>query len=110
MKAAIPEVLSREIEKVPDFRPSYAPMIAKTHLWQDNLDSALTELETMPGVYKRHAWYIARDPAFERLHDNPRFEAVVSALQADFDGDRDKILKLGDELPPCVSNMRPSLK
>ena len=110
LRATVTKVLARRIAEVPRGRPAYATMSAQAHLWRGDVDSALTELELMPGVYKRHAWYIARDPAFEHLHDNPRFEAVVSALQADSDGDRDKILKLGDELPPCVVNMRPSLK
>jgi TolB-like protein/Tfp pilus assembly protein PilF len=110
LKAAAPEALSRRIATAPGFRPSFATALAEIHLWQDDVDSALTELETMPGVYKRHAWYIGRDPAFERLHGNPRFEAIVDAIQADFDSDREQILKLGDDLPPCVTNMRPSLK
>jgi TolB-like protein/Tfp pilus assembly protein PilF len=110
LKAMAPEVLSRRIATAPRFRPSFATMTAQMHLWQDEGDSALTELELIPGVYKRHAWYIARDPAFERLHGNPRFEAIVDAIQADFDSDREQILKLGDDLPPCVTNMRLSLK
>ncbi len=50
------------------------------------------------------------DPGLESLHGHPRFEAVVDSIQKRIDSDRDKILKLGDDLPPCVTNMRPSLK
>ena len=34
----------------------------------------------------------------------------TDAIQADFDSDREQILKLCDDLPPCITNMRPSLK
>ena len=110
LKAAAPEILSRRLTAAPGFRPSFATVLAEMHLWQDDVDGALTELETMPGVYKRHAWYIGRDPAFERLRGNPRFEAVVDAIQSQFDSDRQQILKLGDDLPPCVSNMRTNVR
>ena len=110
LKAAAPEVLSRRIATAPGFRPSFATIIAQMHLWRGDVDSALTELELIPGVYKRHAWYIGRDPKFERLHGNPRFEAIVDAIQADFDSDREQILKLGDDLPPCVTDTRRSFK
>ena len=106
LKAGISEFMPEHLARSAAYGPTMGSTSAQIHLWQNDVDGALTELESMPGVYARNAWYIARSPAFENLHGNPRFEAVVDAFQAQVDSDREK---LGDNLPSCVTNQRSKL-
>lgn len=54
----------------------------------------------------RHPWHFARTAAFERLHGNAGFEAVVAAIRIEIAAGQRALEALGDESPPCISNMR----
>ena len=110
LKAVVQEFLPKQLEIKPGFAPAVAALTAQTHLWRGDIDRALSDLESVPGAYMRHAWYLSRDPGLESLHGHPQFEAVVDAIQKRIDSDRAELEKLGDNLPPCVTNMRTNLQ
>jgi len=109
LKAEVQEFLPHEVEVRPRMAPTVANLTAQTRLWRGDIDRALSDLESVPGAYMRHAWYLSRDPGLESLHGHPRFEAVVDAIQKRIDSDRAELEKSGDNLPPCITNQRPKL-
>jgi hypothetical protein len=88
------------------FASTHPEMLARTYLWQGEREKALAALETIPGAHMRHAWYLERAPVFQELHDLPRFKAVVDAVKSSAAEYRDQLAAFGDDLPPCVANMR----
>ena len=87
------------------FASAHPEMLARAYLWQGEREKALAALETIPGAYPRHAWYLERAPVFQELHDLPRFRAVVDAVKSSAAEYRDQLAAFGDDLPPCVANM-----
>ena len=83
-----------------------ADKLAQAQLWQGEPEKALSELETIPGAQMRHAWYVERAPAFEELRDHARFKSIVERVNAWTAEVRERLEALGDDLPPCVANMR----
>ena len=110
LKAAAKDFLHRHLLITPLWRPPYAAIIARTHLWESDMDKALAELEILPGAYMRDWWYLRRRPEFQVLQGHPRFEAVMERLQSQADADRARLETLGDNLPACVANMRTIIK
>lgn len=53
LKAASRDFLLRHLMITPLWRPPYAATIARTHLWESDMDKALDELESVPGAYMR---------------------------------------------------------
>jgi hypothetical protein len=84
-----------------------ADKLAQAQLWQGETEKALSELETIPGAQMRHAWYVERAPAFEELRDHPRFKLIVERVNTWAAETRARLEAFGDDLPPCVANMRP---
>ncbi len=106
LEAASSAFLQQQIAETPLWRPAFARALARLHLWQGDADEALDELEIIPGTYMRAAWYLNRIADFQGLHGQPRFEAVIDALQLQTSADRTRLETLGDKLPPCVAHMR----
>jgi hypothetical protein len=102
--------VTQQFARTPLMKSSHASLIAQTYLWQGESGKALDKLEAIPGAHMRHAWYLERAPVFQELHDLPRFKAVVAAVKSSAAEYRDKLAAFGDDLPPCVANMRPMIR
>jgi hypothetical protein len=55
-------------------------------------------------------WYLPRTADFQTLLGHPRFEALVATVRSRAQADRQRIEILGDDLPPCVTNMRARIR
>jgi len=106
VKDALSAFLPRQILEKPSYQPAIAHTLVRAHLWRGEVDKAMDELETIPGAYLRHAWYLERTPGFQESYDHPGFKAVVDAVQSQIVADRTRLEALGENLAPCVSNMR----
>ncbi len=109
-RAASTAFIQRQLLETPAMRPAFAHRLAQNILWQGEVDKALDVLEIIPSAYMRHAWYLSRVQGFQGLHGHPRFDAVVAAIESQMKADRNQLDVLGDNLPPCVTNMRANLK
>lgn len=110
VRAASTAFIQRQLLETPAIRPVFAHRLAQNILWQGEVDKALDVLEIIPSAYMRHAWYLSRVQGFQGLHGHPRFDAVVAAIESQMKADRNQLDVLGDNLPPCVTNMRANLK
>jgi len=102
--------LQRQLAATPNWRPALADKLAQARLWQGELGKALDELETIPGAHMRHAWYLERAPAYEVLRDHPRFKSIVERVDSWTAESRERLEAFGDDLPPCVANMRTMIR
>jgi hypothetical protein len=107
LKTASIAFIQRQLADTPSWRPAMADKLAQARLWQGELEKALDELETIPGAHMRHAWYLERAPAYEVLRDHPRFKLIVERVNTWAAETRARLEAFGDDLSPCVANMRP---
>lgn len=82
--------LTEELPKYIDHADRYGS--AECYVIVDDINAALTALETQLG--HRHYngwWFIRRVGAFERLWGEPRFEAAMAKVEADIDQQRARV-------------------
>jgi TolB-like protein/class 3 adenylate cyclase/Tfp pilus assembly protein PilF len=83
----------KQVEVREDILPAY--ILAMVHAGRGDKDAALHWLDEAYRRGWRLRWYLAWDPLFESLHDDPRFEQLLERMDADLTRMRERVRREG---------------